>query len=267
MHGTGTATPRQKVTLLLLAAICATVTAASAQDRLDHLVRVETTMDLDGDHHDDFISVVFYQTGHGYGFDRFVLEVNGSQFVGSGAALDCAFQVVDIDSTDGRKEIVLSESGPSDDDATHFFGYARGSIGLIGSLEGRLPGPPGVDGSGTIHTRCRGRILQTWWYPCDYRFDIQRQSLDQVPERYRIMGTPVVLKTDLALTAEPWGDRPVGVVRAGEKATLLRTDDEIWCEIESAGGLRGWFFTVGGWHVGAGNIVATEVFDGLMIAD
>jgi hypothetical protein len=222
--------------------------------------------DLDCDGRPEAVDVFFFRPEHGYGAEVFLMAVNKVIYAGKGCALDERLAIVDIDTTDQWKEIALPEAGPSDDYATHFFRYMDREIVPLGTLPERLLGPPGIDGSGVVHTRCRGHILQTWWYPCEFRVASDQSEFVAVNKRYRHIGTSVVLKLALPLTSVPRGRDTVAVLRPGQTATLLRTDDEHWCEIESSSGVRGWF-AVAGWYIPAANASPTEVFDGLCIAD
>lgn len=77
--------------------------------------------------------------------------------------------VVDIDTTDGFREIAIPEWGPSDDDAVYFVRYSPESLRVLGCLPGRLQEDLHIDGSGVVQTTCRGERLHTWWYPCSFR--------------------------------------------------------------------------------------------------
>jgi len=256
---------RNLVVAAVAAGILLACCSASQADWPDgRLVQADTTADMDGDGRPDAIHVAWFSTDGGYGFDRVVIQVNRALLADRGDALAQRFSVVDIDSADGRQEIAIGESGPSDDYATHFYRYSAGAVSKIGLLPGH---PQMIDGSGAVATTCRGRVLETWWYPCRFRVAADEGDFERIPERYHEMNTPVRLKIDLPVSPTPWDSTDAGWIRAGEAAHLRRTDDEAWCEIESEHGVRGWFPLVGYSFIPTVKRHAMDVFDGLSMAD
>ena len=81
------------------------------------------------------------------------------------------------------------------------------------------------------------------------------------------MNTPVTLKVDLEVLRSLRDRTVVGIIKQGEKATLLETDDRSWCKIRSENGIEGWFGVYGySIIVGTGKD-GRDVFDGLSFAD
>jgi hypothetical protein len=234
-------------------------------------VAADTTEDLDGDGQPEWIQLTWLASDPSTDmrFDKVVIDVNGHLLADRGTAINCRIYIIDLVADDHRQEIAITEDGPSDDPATHIYAYALGSIRKLGTLPGHVSGPPRVDGSGKIETRCRGRILQTWYYPCTYSLNRYTLGFERVPEDYYAMDTPVTLKVDLPIVYDPEIQEVVGIIPAGSTARILGSDDVAWCEIESSNGLRGWFqvialsrvAVVDGWKE------ASDVFNGLFIAD
>lgn len=235
-------------------------------------VGADTTVDLDGDGRREHIQVTWLLNNPGTdtGFDLVVINVDGHLLADRGSAMNRQIHIIDLLANDHRQEIAITQEGPSDDPATQVYAYAIGTIRKLGWLPGHTIGSPSVDGSGSIKTRCRGRILQTWWYPCEYTLNQYRFTLEPVPgDYYHIMGTPVTLKVDLPIVRDPDIPEAVGIIPVGSTARILGSDDDAWCEIESSDGLRGWFQVIGHSRIAVadGWIEATDVFDGLCMAD
>jgi hypothetical protein len=235
-------------------------------------VAADTAADLDGDGQRERIQLTWLWSGQGMAtdFDQVVIDVDGHLLVDRGLVLNCRIYIVDLIADDHRQEIAVTQEGLSDDPATHVYAYALGTIRKLGTLPDHVTGPPRVDGSGKVETRCRGRILHTWWYPCSYTLNRYTFGFERVPEDYYyVMDTPVTLKVDLPIVRDPEIQEAVGIIPAGSTARILGTDDIAWCEIESPNGLRGWFQVIGiscvavvdGWKD------AADVFDGLLIGD
>ena len=190
---------RALLALVFVSFFCGT---ACAQDPTEPLVMQKTNTDLDGDGHPDYIRAAFYQVIDGE-YDRVVLEINGTLLATHGINMQSEFQVVDVNASDPYREIAISEWGPSGDYATHFFRYSTGAITELGTLPGFLGEQLTVDGSNTVQTRCRGTVLQTWFYPCVFRLDPRRGRFEKVSMPWKPMNTAVTLKVDLDVQAAP----------------------------------------------------------------
>lgn len=258
---------------VLVCAPSAWAESHTRQPTVAETAKADTMVDLDGDGRGEWIKLTWYEDPTWYYptqsfvYDCLVISIGGSMIADRGDAMVPKLYVVDIDSTDGRKEIAVKEYGPSDDDATHFYRYVSGSITKLGILPGHATGPPSVDGSGEIETECRGSLLHTWSHPCRFRVATYEQAFEPVPQEYYEMSTPVRLKVDLEVVRAPRDSVVVGMIRAGESARPLRTDDAYWCEIESESGVRGWFPVLEFDFIPTVRREAIEVFDGLTLAD
>jgi hypothetical protein len=207
--------------------------AAHSQNSLE----LTATEDLDGDGAKDEIRLTARSGRYGYG--PFTLHVNDVAIEGRGDNLDERISVVDIDTTDIMREIAISESGPSDDHATHFFAFDGFQIIPLGELPGS--DELRIDGSGVVRSQRRGRILGTWYTPVTYRLT-KEHRLEEISQAFYEMNISTVLRADLPLLSDRGeGAHLIGVIHAGARALLLRTDEEAWCEIESESGTRGWF--------------------------
>ncbi|MFC1692629.1 SH3 domain-containing protein [Candidatus Latescibacterota bacterium] len=224
-------------------------------------------IDLDNDGTLEMIHVWFLKMGRGLGGERFIVEVNTSTMVCTGDALNQEVQIVDIDSTDHYLEIAVAERGPSSDHATSYFRYGAGSLCKIGKVPSSPWKWPLVDGSGYIKTECRGEILHTWFYPSTYRNNSYGGNLRHEQIGFPVMNTPVTLKVDLEVLRSRRDREVVGIIKQGEKATLLETDNRSWCKIRSENGIEGWFGVIGYSVIAGTGKEGGEVFDGLSFAD
>jgi len=217
--------------------------------------------DLDRDGHLDPVTVSFERPDQHGGLHHFKVQIGRAVYEGKGEHLHGEATIVDIDSTDQSLEIAVPQWGPSDDDAVYFLRYSKGRIWLIGIVPGA---ELSIDGSGTVRTSCRGRLLCTWFYPCVYRWSQEAQVLVEEPQVFKPMHVEVTLLRDLSLCSEPLQWRSSTSVKAGTRATIDLTDDRRWCRIHTAQGEGGWFSVEGGWVQG---VDAREMFEDLPIAD
>ena len=225
-------------------------------------------IDLDNDSILETLHIWFLHMIEGYpGDERFIVEVNSSSMVCFGVELVQEAQIVDIDSTDHYLEIAVTERGLSSDHATSYFRYGAGSLRLIGKVPSSPWKWPVVDGSGDIKTECRGEILHTWFYPSTYRNNPYGGNLRHEPRGFPVMNTPVTLKVDLEVFRSRRDREVVGIIKQGEKATLLETDNRSWCKIRSGNGIEGWFGVIGYSVIAGTGKESRDVFDGLSFAD
>ena len=92
---------------------------------------------------------------------------------------------------------------------------ALGTIRKLAMFPGLVTGPPAIDGSGEVKTRCRGRILHTWEHPCSYVPRRHALRFDYVEEPYYAMDTLVKLKVDLPPVQVPRVPADAGTIGAG----------------------------------------------------
>ncbi|MBN1294946.1 MAG: SH3 domain-containing protein [Candidatus Latescibacteria bacterium] len=246
--------------------VCAQPSDITLEKETKESVSFKGRVDLDDDGHLDNIQVWFLNIGEEFGNERFVVEVNRASMVCWGTSLNIDVKIVDIDSKDQYREIAISERGPSDDHATYYFRFIAGDLKMIGKVPTSPWFEQDVDGSGEIKTKNRGKILHTWFYPCTFRYDYISNELREVRNGPIIMNTPVTLKVDLEVRQSPVRDGIAGVIKKGEKATILDTNDIVWCKIRSESGVEG-YFSVGGGKIIEKGMWGGDVFDGLSFAD
>jgi hypothetical protein len=194
----------------------------------------------------------------------YTLSINDATYTGEGWAIGNSFSLCDIDSSDSYLEIAVSESGPSDDYATYFHYYDGKAIHSMGVIPGSHAVQ--VDGSGRVRTQRRGRILQTWFYPCVFSIDGSRM-LRPVHQELYPMGTACTMKRSLGLLASRSDSSIVVVVRPGDRVVIEASDDTTWSVVRAPNGVWGWFKVTGYSSVMPSGIAAGDLFDGLSYAD
>lgn len=217
-------------------------------------------VDLDGDGTPDSIAFECHSNG-----DEFTVTVNGIRYDGRGESIAGTYAIVDIDSTDGVREIAVPEYGPSDDEATTFLLYRQGKIFKIGKIPWRGD-TPHVDGSGIIHTMVRGSILHTWFFPAAFTLS-REHTLRMVEQPLYPMGTKCTVRRSFPLRASPTDSTIVATPGAGETFTIVASDNTRWCVVQTSMGTWGWFELDRYDTVLPHRMRADELMDGLSHAD
>lgn len=215
-------------------------------------------VDLNGDGTDEIIRFECTKRG-----DTFSLFINDVSITDRVETLYGYYKIVDIDSADMIKEISISESGPSDDYATHFYYYDGQKIIPMGGVEGANVK---IDGSGVLRTYTRGKILHTWFYPDSYKLS-KKHILEHIDKDLYTMNWSVTVKGSLPLQKSRTDSETIIILVPGERVKILSSDNKEWCLVENAKGIKGWF-AIDGYHTirGIGKI-AQEIFEGLCYAD
>jgi hypothetical protein len=231
-------------------------------------------LDLDGDGKPE--RIVFEGKSGG---DTFSVIVNGVRYDGEGENIDGKFEIVDIDSTDGLREIAIPEEGPSDDYYTTFLIYRNGKIQKIGKIPGTYDLK--IDGSGIIYTMFPGKILHTWFFPAAFVLDkkhvpylveqplypMEAPYVGESGYRRYTMGTECTAKRTFPLRASPMDSTIIRTLNPGEKFKIVASDNKKWCVVETNFGTWGWFEVVRYNIVVPLGVEAGEVIDGLFMAD
>ncbi len=248
--------------MAVIFAVSAFLTTAGAQNDVD----------LDGDGKPD--RIVFEGKPGG---DTFAITVNNVRYTGTGECLDGTYAIVDIDSTDGLREIAITEDGPSDDYATTFLRYAAGRFFYMGKIPGSGKMME-IDGSGGLKTTVRGSILHTWFFPAVYVADTNH-TLRMVEQTLYPMLTPMgsfsnfsqgtqcTVKRSFSLCASPENLTIVATLNPGDKFTIVASDNKHWCVVQTSLGIWGWFEVIGYATVLPAGVSALELIDGLCMAD
>ena len=177
------------------------------------------------------------------------------------------FIIADIDKNDKQKEIILKVEGPSNDPAAHFYTYKNGLIKL--GMAATSLNYNSFDGEGNVYGNVRLDILQTWFAPETWSLKgngIVRNT-DHIYYPIQFVGSRVILKEELPVY-ESLTDRKQKTTIKPQEVKITRTDNKDFCYLEAADGTTGWFeVTEFFLMVDLGNKPATDVFDGLFMAD
>lgn len=238
---------------------------------------VTTEVDLNGDGVKDKIVLKTYQDEYGYDqVSQYDLFVNDQQINEEGESINPMFNIVDINKEDGFLEIAISEEGASSDYSTAFFRYDGEKLTNLAKIQGyygKFPdvddeGDMIIDGSGTVITTTRGEILQTWFYEDRYELRENDEFVNIRKDLYP-METEVTMLKDLKTVKKRDSTKEAFILKTGEKATILETDNKYWVSIRNAAGEIGWFYTQG-YDVIYGqdqDFYGSDYFEGLSMAD
>lgn len=235
---------------------------------------------------------IFYNVVDDYSFN-ITLNQQNLTFDGEMFLPDWFF-LVDLDVSDNSLDIAIQELGPSDDYQVTFFYFDGSSLVKRGIVPGMIcdvysetlendpygTGTIHLDGKGGLTARARGLVLHTWFYDEPWYLagngQLKRIGLDYCsmqgydPDTGELLpDTPVTLKINLPLFASPGSAVQSGIAKAGESASLTRTDNQAWVELRTVDGSLGWFELADGYRVlvNGTKYFGDEVFDGLTYAD
>ena len=229
----------------------------------------EDSTDLNGDGVKDKIRFEYTAYDYGENYGEYVLCVNDTSIGEYGENLYGFHEVVDIDVSDGIKEIAISEAGPSDDYATTFYYYDGRRIMHMGKISGAYEVDDShvkIDGAGIVQTISRGRVLHTWFYPDAYRLS-DEHKLEHIDQELYWMNYPVTVKMALPLQKTRMSDEPVVTLQPGDQIKILMSDNKAWFLVEDSRGIKGWSAVDGYDEIRALGKPADEVFEGLCHAD
>ncbi len=173
-----------------------------------------------------------------------------------------SYGIVDIDKSDHFKEIIAEN--PLDLYSRIYY-YDGNKIIKMAELPG-IQENFKVNGSGIIEARTQGNILHAWFYTKKYRLNRSHQ-LEPIEEDLYPMNSSVKVVKELPLYKSR-DDLSIGaVLRPGEEAVILSSDNKQWCLIENSKGERGWFKIKDYSLVENINEDAFKVFEGLICGE
>lgn len=246
-------------------------------EEMGYYLDLSTEADLDGDGVKENIVLKTYEDAYSsYDTSEYDLFVDDLGISVMGEMINPVFNIVDILKEDKYLEIAVSEEGPSSDYITTFFRYDGKSLHILARIEGyyglfsdaSYTGDMVIDGSGTVKTSTRGVILQTWFYEDTYELREGDEFVHIVKDLYP-METEVTILKDLKTIQRREYYKDAFVLRPGENAIIMETDNKAWVSIKNSQGRIGWFY-VDDFYMIYGqeeDLYATEYFDGLIMAD
>jgi hypothetical protein len=191
--------------------------------------------DLNGDGVKEKISIILSEDKFHY-----TLKVNNAKINGFAEYIRNEIRIIDIDTTDSFKEIVVYADGPSDDPTTAFFQYNGKKIIFLGEVQGNVGVNEKLNGDKFFTTTVRGAILHTWFHPEKYKL-ISGQKIIKIPQDLYKMGTKVTMASAFNLQKSRTNTKKACTLAVGDKVTIVASDDKNWCMIKNAKGVTGWF--------------------------
>ncbi len=216
------------------------------------------SMDVNGDGATDSITLTIEQDRE-TGTTR-TLRVNQVSTTIVSGNPQLYFGVVDINTTDGMKEIVVSDEGPSGDPATEFYRFDGSALVKIGSTQGLYESMT-FDGAGTLTTTTRASMLDTWFFTDQYTLDSTGMLVHVDKDFYERLGdmNDITALAEVGFEASPTSPVPAFSVVSGDVITIVGCDNVAWCKVRNSAGTEGWF------HAEA--IAWQTLFDGWSFAD
>lgn len=217
--------------------------------------------DLDGDGKKENIALTVERLG---GFVTTTLHVNNFSTIVPGYDPIGFFGIVDINKGDKIKEIAVIDIGQSDDYTTSFYLFDSTNLLSMGTIQGSYKSMI-FDGFGKITTQTSGKILDTWFYADDFIIS-KKHELVHVPKNLYARDTPVTLLTSLSLQTSPINSQIITTLQKDETVKITGCDDVMWCVVEKANGVKGWFAVENFDIIKGTGLQAQDVFSGLFSA-
>ncbi len=214
--------------------------------------------DINGDGKKENIALTVERLG---GLVTTTLHVNDFFVIVPGYDPVGFFGIVDIDNGDKIKEIAVIDMGPSDDYTTSFYSFDGANLLLMGTISGSYKEMK-FDGLGKLTTQTRGKILDTWFYADDFIIS-KNHELVHAPKNLYVRDTAVTLLTSLPLNTSPTNSQIITTLKKDEAVKITGCDDIMWCVVEKANGVKGWFAVEDFDSIIGTGLHAQEVFSGL----
>lgn len=251
------------------------IVISSAQEE-SFVKEVSGKSDLDGDGIEEQIVLKTRVSPRGDEVSSYLLLVNEEEITYEGDMIDPMFHITDINPRDGFREIAVSEEGPSSDHLTVFYRYKESKLTILGKIQGFLGVFPETDisgevkitGDGTVETRTRGQMMQTWFYDDAYRLN-EEDELEKMDKELYPFETEVTLLKKLKTQMSRDDSSPSYTYEPGERATLMETDEEEWVSIRNENGQISWFRVKNYMEIMGQDSegYSMDFFDGLSMAD
>ena len=218
----------------------------------NHALAARNHYDFDGDGKKDELTVSFALT-KAYGDEAHAawIDINGSSIqiypkdeFGAAPALYAEYIIVDIDKTDGRKELLFIEHGQDEVNYYSFVGYDGKNVFELGYTYGSGEMDElMIMGNGRVRVPTMSWVLQTWPLYFDYILN-NHQLVKAKQSIYPSVDTPqsTVKKSFVAYKKKSTkADR--FSVKKGTIITLMASDNQKWVKFEDGNGKVGWIHT------------------------
>lgn len=234
-------------------------------------------IDLNGD---DVKETIFLSKGDNS--NTYQLKIN-NDILSTESPFPDTLSLADIDKQDAYFDIVLQNQGEWVSDVSFFYYDGqkiidRGSIRTTNDMIGAISPPDSLgdlvlDGQGGLVGKTRGDILHTWFFESAWQI-AANGLIEVVPAYYSMEDYTVTLKIDLPLLNSPESESASLVAKAGESASLVKSDNLAWVQLRTQSGKLGWFHLTKGEgndfidriKIGQVNYFSSDVFEGLSFA-
>lgn len=222
-------------------------------------------IDLNGDGTMDKIS--FTTDGK-----RYTLSVNQSRAEGQGSGIQSQYRLVDVDSSDPYREIVIEEHGRDGEYMSTFYYYDGRSLVSMRKVQGLCGNTDAVRGDGIVRSRTRGSLFETWYYIKEYRLNSQHRLVETPSAFYEKIGYAdsnlLRLKIDsLPFAVSPGSTEISFILSRDERVRFIGSDNQRWCLFRTPDGRNGWLEVKNVFYIGDTGLASWEVFDGLNMED
>lgn len=227
-----------KTSLLAVLSSAVLFTGAPAFAQSSEFVK-SAQVDLDGDGKPDAVTLTPGKDG------KFTLKVGGATVQGDAAGNEVpGFQVVDLDTGDKWKELLVQTLGEMDDGHRYFvYGYDGKAVKLLGAVHALTE----AKGNGIVLV---DRWMGFWQKRDKYTLDRKAWKLVHVPqELYAVTYAPgeevtATVKKSFPLTQGRTGSAVVATTAQGTKVKVLAASvpakGEVQYLVRSSTGLLGW---------------------------
>lgn len=171
----------------------------------------KATVDLNGDGKKERINLSTNEEE-----SIFCLTVNGVKTSGEMQPPISGFQIIDINTKDGFKEIAVHTSGPSDDDQYWIYGFDVKSIKLLGKLQRRIT----LNGAGIVLVN---DWMGFWWKEDKYVLAKDHSELLLTPKKSYSVGLVATVQKTTPIYKNPNLTGEISTeLKPKSKATILQ---------------------------------------------
>lgn len=191
--------------------------------------------------------------------------------------------IVDINKGDREKEIeVIGDNDIYSDENIKnysYFCFKDGVIYFIGRSRGKSVN---INGNDTIKVnRCVGEIFETWYYTAYFKLsndaleplntkDFYRMPIgNELSEECGSDYQKVTVKQPISLYKEKGASEVAAILKTGDPAYIIGTDNKAWVLIQDKQGVKGWIEMANQWRIKNNyiGIRVDEVFDNIRYPD
>ncbi|WP_054744042.1 YARHG domain-containing protein [Cellulosilyticum ruminicola] len=201
-------------------------------------------VDLDGDGKSEEI-VYSQQYDNDNNFGTMTLKINGKKVIQEEGNFADQIWLVDMNTKDAYKELVIYDQGPSADPVDYFYTYKKGKTIFMGAVEGHLNDvwARNYISNGVLHALKRNDDAGTDRYNCDYTLD-KWHKLQEKKTNYFTMHKSAFLKEAIETYTKQNICSKSKTYAAGIGVTILAVDGEGWYKLQFPSGEVRWAYGI-----------------------